>query len=113
MEQLKNWDNKTWISSNKYILSFYKFLKTKNKINKKTNILDIGCGSGCISISLALNSNLKMTSLEVSELALIQAKENANKFNTPIHFIHADIFAKDTIFPKSFISKVLLPGFST
>ena len=44
MEQLKNWDNKTWLSSNKYILSFYKFLKTKIKINKKTTILDIGCG---------------------------------------------------------------------
>jgi len=44
MKQLKNWDNKTWLSSNKYILSFYKFLKTKIKINKKTNILDIGCG---------------------------------------------------------------------
>ena len=62
------------------------------------SILDIGCGSGCISISLALNSTLKVTSLDVSELALIKAKENANKFNTPIHFIHADIFAKDTIF---------------
>ena len=62
------------------------------------SILDIGCGSGCISVSLALNGNLKVTSLDVSELALIQAKENANKFNTPIHFIHADIFAKDTIF---------------
>ena len=46
----------------------------------------------------ALNSNLKMTSLEVSELALIQAKDNADKFMTPIKFIHADIFAKDTIF---------------
>jgi len=44
MRQLKNWDNKTWLSSNKYILSFYKFLKTKIKINKKTTILDIGCG---------------------------------------------------------------------
>ena len=62
------------------------------------SILDIGCGSGCISISLALNSNLKMTSLEVSELALIQAKDNADKFMTSIKFIHADIFAKDTIF---------------
>ena len=62
------------------------------------SILDIGCGSGCISISLALNSTLKVTSLEVSELALIQAKENAAKFMTPIKFIHADIFAKDTIF---------------
>ncbi len=44
MKQLKNWDNKTWLSSNKYILSFYKFLKKKIKINKKTSILDIGCG---------------------------------------------------------------------
>ena len=44
MKKLKNWDNKTWLSSNKYILSFYKFLKTKIKINKKTTILDIGCG---------------------------------------------------------------------
>ena len=44
MKQLKNWDNKTWLSSNKYILSFHKFLKTKIKINKKTSILDIGCG---------------------------------------------------------------------
>ena len=44
MRQLKNWDNKTWLSSNKYILSFYKFLKKKIKINKRTSILDIGCG---------------------------------------------------------------------
>jgi len=44
MKNLKNWDNKTWLSSNKYIVSFYKFLKTKIKINKKTSILDIGCG---------------------------------------------------------------------
>ena len=44
MKQLKNWDNKTWLSSNRYILSFYKFLKKKIKINKKTRILDIGCG---------------------------------------------------------------------
>ena len=50
MKQLKNWDNKTWLSSNKYILSFYKFLKTKIKINKKTTILDIGCGRANIII---------------------------------------------------------------
>ena len=62
------------------------------------SILDIGCGSGCISISLALNSTVKVTSLDVSKLALIQAKKNADKFKTSIQFIHADIFAKDTIF---------------
>ena len=44
MKQLKNWDNKTWLSSNRYILFFCKFLKKKIKIDKKTRILDIGCG---------------------------------------------------------------------
>jgi len=44
MKQLKNWDNKTWLSSEKYISSFYRFLKVKIKINKETQILDIGCG---------------------------------------------------------------------
>jgi len=44
VKNLTNWDNKTWLSSNKYILSFYKFLKTKIKINKNTYILDLGCG---------------------------------------------------------------------
>ena len=44
MKKLKNWENKTWLSSTKYIQSFCKFLKSKNKINKSTRILDIGCG---------------------------------------------------------------------
>ena len=44
MKQLKNWDNKTWLSSNRYILFFCKFLKKKIKIDKKTRILDVGCG---------------------------------------------------------------------
>ena len=42
--QLKNWDNKTWLSSSKYILSFTNFIKKKNKINKNSKILDLGCG---------------------------------------------------------------------
>ena len=44
MKELKNWDNKTWLASEKYISSFHKFLKKKIKINKNTRILDIGCG---------------------------------------------------------------------
>ena len=45
MKRLKNWDNKTWISSKKYISSFTNFLK---KINKNLKILDIGCGRAYI-----------------------------------------------------------------
>ena len=44
MKRLKNWDNKNWLSSKKYIDHFHNFLKSKAKINKSTKILDIGCG---------------------------------------------------------------------
>jgi cyclopropane fatty-acyl-phospholipid synthase-like methyltransferase len=45
---LKNWDNKTWLSSNSYINSFNNFLLKKKKLNKEAQILDIGCGRGKI-----------------------------------------------------------------
>ena len=44
MKRLRNWDNKTWLSSKKYIFAFNLFLSSKIKLNKKTKILDIGCG---------------------------------------------------------------------
>ena len=44
MKELKNWDNKTWLSSKKYILSFNNFLKNNIKLKKSSVILDIGCG---------------------------------------------------------------------
>ena len=48
MKQLKNWDNKTWLSSSLYINSFNLFLLKKKKLNKNSQILDIGCGRGKI-----------------------------------------------------------------
>jgi 2-polyprenyl-3-methyl-5-hydroxy-6-metoxy-1,4-benzoquinol methylase len=48
MKPLKNWDNKTWLSSSKYINLFNHFLLKKKKINKNSQILDIGCGRGKI-----------------------------------------------------------------
>ena len=44
MKKLKNWDNKTWLSSDKYISTFNIFLKSKIKFTKNTCILDMGCG---------------------------------------------------------------------
>ena len=44
MKPLKNWDNRTWLSSKSYISQFHKFIKSKTKLNKNTRILDIGCG---------------------------------------------------------------------
>ena len=48
MKRLKNWDDKTWLSSKEYIAAFNNFLKSKIKFNKNIKILDIGCGRGNI-----------------------------------------------------------------
>ena len=53
MTALKNWDNKTWLSSEKYIHSFINFLTKQTKLNKNSIILDIGCGRGKIIGSLS------------------------------------------------------------
>jgi len=59
MLSIKNWDNKTWISSSKYIKSFNKFLLKQKKFNKNSKILDIGCGRGKIIGSLSTKLKLK------------------------------------------------------
>ena len=56
---LKNWDNKTWLSSNIYIRSFNNFLLKQVKLNKNSLILDIGCGRGKIIGSLSSKLKLK------------------------------------------------------
>ena len=48
MAPLKNWDNKTWLSSQKYINSFNEFILKQVKLDKDSRILDIGCGRGKI-----------------------------------------------------------------
>ena len=58
MLSIKNWDNKTWISSAKYIQSFNNFLLKQKKLTKHSKILDIGCGRGKIMGSLS--SKLKL-----------------------------------------------------
>jgi len=58
MLSIKNWDNKTWISSTKYIQSFNNFLLKHKKLTKHSKILDIGCGRG--KIMGLLSSKLKL-----------------------------------------------------
>ena len=54
---IKNWDNKTWLSSKDYIKLFNNFLIKKVKLNSKSKVLDIGCGRGKILGNL--NTNFK------------------------------------------------------
>tara|TARA_B100001057_G_scaffold494092_1_gene589945 strand:+ start:662 stop:1369 length:708 start_codon:yes stop_codon:yes gene_type:complete len=55
---IKNWDNKTWLSSSDYIKSFNKFLLKQIKLNFNSRIIDIGCGRG--RILGALSSKLRL-----------------------------------------------------
>ncbi|MGZ2368969.1 peptide chain release factor N(5)-glutamine methyltransferase [Ancylomarina sp. YFZ004] len=62
----------------------------ENKINAP-KILDIGTGSGCIPIVLARNIvDANISSVDVSEGAIVIAKENALLNKTAISFYHRD-----------------------
>lgn len=58
-------------------------------------ILDIGTGSGCIAISLALEvPTATIHALDISKDALSIAKGNAERLNANVHFIQLDILNK-------------------
>ena len=103
-----------------YILGEAEFYGLKFKVNKHTLIprqeteelvewilkeefssaLDIGTGSGCIAITLAKNTNAKITAIDVSEDALQVAKENARINEVEINFLQQDIL-QTTSLPKT------------
>ena len=56
---LRNWDNKTWLSSKKYIKSFNNFILKHVNLSKNSQILDIGCGRGKILGNLSTKLRLK------------------------------------------------------
>ena len=72
-------------------------IKMENK-NKVWNILELGTGSGCIAITLALELekigfDYKIIASDISNLALRIAKENLQNLKTQnIKFIKSDLF---------------------
>jgi release factor glutamine methyltransferase len=63
-----------------------------------SRVLDIGTGSGCIPIALKkMNPSLDVFALDISEEALLIAKENAEKNKTSITFFQKDILQCDDL----------------
>ena len=108
MKRLRNWDNKTWLSSKKYITSFNVFLKSKINFNKDLQILDIGCGRANIisalqkkykfkkkpiGIDVVKNGNIKKNIIFKKINALKYLKKTNKKFDfilikQTIHFFN-------------------------
>lgn len=75
------------------VINFAKTFDAKDTLN----ILEVGTGSGCISISLAKKlSQVKITATDVSDRALKIAQKNSIKHNTNnrITFIQSDLLEK-------------------
>ncbi len=71
------------------------FAKAKDGIHQ---ILDIGTGSGCIAISLALElTETKVSALDISIEALALAKKNAEKLAAKVNFFEYDILKQSEL----------------
>ncbi|MCM1489508.1 MAG: peptide chain release factor N(5)-glutamine methyltransferase [Muribaculum sp.] len=57
-------------------------------------VLDIGAGSGCIAVSLALNLPFaNVIAIDISSVALRYAKENADNLKAKVKFEEADMYS--------------------
>jgi release factor glutamine methyltransferase len=56
-------------------------------------ILDLGAGSGCVAITLALELGGEVTAVDVSPDALTVARENAARLGARVQFVESDWFA--------------------
>ena len=65
----------------------------QDNFNYPVNIIDLGCGSGCIGLSLKKKlDKCNVTLLDISPKALEVAKENANVLNCDVSFIESDMW---------------------
>lgn len=68
------------------------FMKILPLIEKHHRVLDVGTGSGCIAVSLGIETDAAIFAWDISEEALDIAKKNANLLGAQIGFQCQDIF---------------------
>jgi release factor glutamine methyltransferase len=72
----------------------WKFLQQSAVLNPAPAALDLGTGSGCLAIAMAVNAPAAaIHAADVSAGALAVARENAARHHAAIQFHHGDLFA--------------------
>jgi len=101
---IKNWDNKTWLSSQNYINKFSKFLLKNIKLNSRSIILDIGCGRGNILGNLKSQLKLKIKPFGIDIINHIDKDKRINfkKINA-LKFFNKNKYKFDLILIKQTI----------
>lgn len=61
--------------------------------NQINNMLEIGCGTGIVSISVDLESSVDVTAVDISEKAIENTRINKEKLNSKIKIINSDLFS--------------------
>lgn len=61
--------------------------------NQINNMLEIGCGTGIVSISVDLESSVDVTAVDISEKAIKNTRINKEKLNSKIKIINSDLFS--------------------
>lgn len=65
-----------------------------SRMRPGARVLDIGTGSGALAVSLAkLGDNALVTAVDVSDIALSIARDNARRLGAQVCFLHSDCFS--------------------
>ncbi|MDU5417532.1 peptide chain release factor N(5)-glutamine methyltransferase [Peptoniphilus harei] len=63
------------------------------KNNKINNMLEIGCGTGIVSISVDLETKVDVTAVDISQKAIENTKINKEKIGSTITVLKSDLFS--------------------